>query len=461
MSVRAPRLFVVRLKNLDKWQVPRAGLIPPKLPKEWRIVRVADFAQQITERVRVEHGKQYKMLGVKWYGEGVFLRETVQGDSMSAQWVMPAKPGAFIYNRLFAWKESFAVVPPELTGCFVSSEFPQFIVDSTQISAEYLNLLFRLRSVINAVNAASAGSAAVSRNRFKEIEFLRMELPIPPLETQRDILAKWQNAKAKIAAGEQNARRIQNEQDVMFLRNIGVLVDTPSQRHGAFHLQLMELERWDTFFYRPDFISLEHRLRTNKARPLGELLHFVCRPWKSADFASGTFQYIEISNVTREDGIVGSRPVDCAKAPSRATTLVKTGDILISTTRPYLGAFTRVNPEFDGYVCSSGFALADRVTSDMVNPDYVVLFLKSEAGLRQMERRMSGGLYPAIVQSELEKILIPLPPLSTQCSAVQGAQDYRARIASARAAALDMAEKIEADLESWLLGTKPIAASKL
>jgi restriction endonuclease S subunit len=43
-----------------------------------------------------------------------------------------------------------------------------------------------------------------------------------------------------------------------------------------------------------------------------------------------------------------------------------------------------------------------------------MFFLKSQAGLRQMEQRMTGGLYPAIIQDELENIMVPLPGLALQ-----------------------------------------------
>ncbi|MDI6774166.1 MAG: restriction endonuclease subunit S [Verrucomicrobiota bacterium] len=456
MMALAQRAFVVRFKDLDKWRVPRAGPIPATLPKGWRVARVGDFAQQITDCVRVEAGKPYKMFGVKWCGEGVFLRETAQGDSMSAAWVTPAKPGMFIYNRLFAWKESFAVVPSEFADCFVSGEFPQFTVDAAQVSAEYLDLLFRLRSVIRAVNAASAGSAAVSRNRFKEVEFLRMELPLPPLETQRAILAEWKKAKAKIDEAHRKVKRFREECDVGLLKRLGLLVDDPGPRRGAFCLASRELERWDAFFYRADFVSLDQRLRLMNAIPLGKLLQFSTRPWKPTDFPTVSFEYVEISNVTKEEGIVGSHSVECEKAPSRATTLIGTGDILISTTRPYLGAFARVPQEYDRCVCSSGFAMADRLASNEVDPEYVILFLKSAAGLRQMERRMTGGLYPAIVQSELERVLVPSPPISTQRKVVEDEEAVRARIAREREAARQTARRIEADLEAWLWGAKEV-----
>ena len=101
-------------------------------------VRIGTLVRQVNERIKAEPEKEYKMAGVKWYGEGVFHRETVRGDAMSASQVTPLVAGALIYNRLFAWKASFAVVPPELADCYVSSEFPQFIPDSARILPEYL-----------------------------------------------------------------------------------------------------------------------------------------------------------------------------------------------------------------------------------------------------------------------------------------------------------------------------------
>ena len=52
------------------------------------------------------------------------------------------------------------------------------------------------------MKAASVGSAAVSRNRFKEEEFLKLEMPLPPLAELRAIVERWRSAQAQIAAAE-------------------------------------------------------------------------------------------------------------------------------------------------------------------------------------------------------------------------------------------------------------------
>ena len=152
MAATAPRAFAVWWKDLERWVIPSSLLLRRTLPVGWKQVRIGSLVSQVTTRVKAEPESEYKMAGVKWYGEGVFHRETVRGDGMSANYVTPLVVGALIYNRLFAWKTSFAVVSPELAGCYVSNEFPQFIPDACQILPEYLT-----RSVTAlAINPATA-----------------------------------------------------------------------------------------------------------------------------------------------------------------------------------------------------------------------------------------------------------------------------------------------------------------
>jgi restriction endonuclease S subunit len=148
--------------------------------------------------------------------------------------------------------------------------------------------------------------------------------------------------------------------------------------------------------------------------------------------------------------------VSIDKAPSRATTLIKEGDILLSTTRPYLGAFTIVPQKYDGYVCSSGFSLSDNTKRKDIDKEFLLMFLKSAAGLRQMERRMTGGLYPAITQGELEKILVPLPPLELQQELVKNAKNGLLTISNSSEKIAQVSQKSEAELEALILGNNEV-----
>jgi len=456
MSIINNRTAVVWWQNLEKWAMPRRLVLPDNLPPTWNITRVKDFATQITERVKVDKNRQYKMVGVRWYGEGTFHRETVQGKSLSASYVNPLIENTFIYNRLFAWKKSFAVVPRKHADCFVSNEFPQFIIDEKKILPEYLYLIFMSKKAIDVVNSLSIGSAAVSRKRFKEEDFRNIEIPFPSLETQQAIVERWQNAQDEIQLAKKYAENLIQDTETDCLSKLGITVPPPKKLQGATSLNWRNLERWDTFFYRPDFLAIENQLASIQNAPLNEVLSFTSRGWNRTDFPDGSFKYVEISSVMKEEGITGSKTISIANPPSRATTLVRKGDIIISTTRPYLGAITVVPDEYDCCVCSSGFALADSVKNHAIEKDFVVFFLKTAAGLRQMERRMTGGLYPAIVQEELEKIRVPIPSQAIQRSILKQIMVSEKDIKQKRELVELKQKQTKAEIEALILGIKKL-----
>jgi len=154
----------------------------------WQRLRIGDLVSQVKRRIRVEPGQEYPLLGVRWYGKGAFLREVVSSETTKAAFFYAVQPGDFIYNRLFAWKGSFGLIPPDLSGCYVSGEFPLFEVDPTRLDRIYLKLMMCEPSVWHQIEMESTGSTKASRNRWKEERFLGKIIDLPPVEEQRRIV---------------------------------------------------------------------------------------------------------------------------------------------------------------------------------------------------------------------------------------------------------------------------------
>jgi len=281
-------------------------------------------------------------------------------------------------------------------------------------------------------------------------------MPLPPLPVQRKIVAAWEAARKDAAATAEKIARLEHDIEAEFLDAIGIRIEAPMSVRGALVIDWSEFERWDFFYYRFDFLALERCLDSVETTTLSEGLRFASRGWRRSDFPQGMFRYVEISNVTKAEGIKGARLLCVDKAPSRATTMIRAGDLIIGTTRPYLGAFATVPDEYDGCICSSGFALCTGMRRDDLLLPFVLEFLKSPAGLRQMERRMTGGMYPAITQDELEKVRVPVPPLSVQRQIVERIAKRRGEIAMLKADAQSRADAAKADVEAMILGTKQI-----
>jgi len=111
--------------------------------KGWPRARLGEVLRQVERAEVIDASRTYRLLGVRWYGQGLFVREEKIGAAIAASRVYSIKPGDFVYNRLFAWKGSFAVAGRESSGAHVSNEFPCFATDATRLDPYFLLWFFR------------------------------------------------------------------------------------------------------------------------------------------------------------------------------------------------------------------------------------------------------------------------------------------------------------------------------
>jgi type I restriction enzyme S subunit len=421
---------------------------------------VREVVHQVSEKVKVEKTSQYKLIGVKWYGEGTFHRETVTGDEISATYLTPVIPNAFIYNRLFAWKESFAVVPPEHEGHFVSNEFPQFFVDESRVLARYLYLFFTLDSTIQAVNAASVGSAAVSRNRFKEEEFLRFELPLPPLEMQRAIVARWQQAQAEIASANERVKQLEAAIDMRFYGDLGLKPPTQAQRPKVFAVPWKDLQRWGVRSAADTILGLDRPLPASYSYVLlGNIAQVSYGIQKSPANRPGEYArpYLRVANVRK--GYLDLSEIKEINVPDSEleTYRLELGDILFvegNGSREELGRVAMWNGEISNCVHQNRL-IRVRVDRRQLLPEYVVTWFNSEIGRGHFFRsaKTSSGL-GTINSEEVRRAPLPLPPLDVQHDIMRRAEAGRAEIARERESAQRRAREAEAEVEALILGTR-------
>ena len=158
--------------------------MPGKLPNGWVSARFRDAMRLEERREVIDPARTYKLLGVRWYGNGAFLREERLGEGLSAQHVYQVKPGDIIYNRLFAWKGSFGLVSQELAGCYVSNEFPLFATMLDKVEPQFILRILQHPRTAERADAFSTGTTSISRNRLGEDDFLHFPLNLPPLAEQ-------------------------------------------------------------------------------------------------------------------------------------------------------------------------------------------------------------------------------------------------------------------------------------
>lgn len=163
--------------------------------------------------------------------------------------------------------------------------------------------------------------------------------------------------------------------------------------------------RLDSPFFHPDHRALDEAMIRSGCVSLGSKAVAVSDGWDKNK--KNTFRYFEIGGLHIGSGTV--RPVEMftSEAPSRATTAIRQGDVLVSTVRPSRRNVGFVIDSFPDQpmVATSGFSVL-RFQS-LEEAAFYHCWLRTEDATSQLLRWNSGSAYPAIDEDVPFSLLVP------------------------------------------------------
>jgi type I restriction enzyme S subunit len=154
--------------------------------KGFDLQQLSSLLSETTRFEAIEPDLKYRRAGVQWYAKGVFHRDAKPALEIKATKLNRLVAGEFIYNRLFAWKGSFALTTEE--QLHASNEFPTFQIDESIVLPEYLLGWFSLPAVWADIERLSTGATPTSRNRLKQKQLLGLSVPLPSLPEQEVVV---------------------------------------------------------------------------------------------------------------------------------------------------------------------------------------------------------------------------------------------------------------------------------
>ncbi len=134
-------------------------------------------------------------------------------------------------------------------------------------------------------------------------------------------------------------------------------------------------------------------------------------PMESTSPSGEFFDYIDIDAIDNKHNVVTTpKRLLVSNAPSRASRLVRKGDILFSMVRPYLRNIARI--ESDGCIASTGFYVCR--CSSAIDSKYCYYLMLSDYVVNGLNQFMKGDNSPSINNNHIISWIYPLPPIAEQ-----------------------------------------------
>jgi type I restriction enzyme S subunit len=307
------------------------------------------------------------------------------------------------------------IVQPGMGECAVCRDVIALETDPKRVDSFYLVAF--LRSQFGRLQLERYKSQQVQAHlTFPAVG--NVKVVVPPREYQVVVSHLIQRALAK----RERAKVLYAEAEALLLAELGLddldLSHQPTYTQS--YSQAGAAGRWDAEYFQPKYDLVETAIRDGRfpSRTLGDLIEPIRNGFDYREFTIEGTPYVRV-------GDVGNGRIDTKGAVKVPITIrdvdkdigLRPGDVLF-TRKGTFGNAAVVREGQEHAIVSSEIMLL-RLKESHIQPDYLALFLNSEAGYQQVERRVHGVAYYSISQADLASIEIPIPSADVQARLAQ------------------------------------------
>ncbi len=339
----------------------------------WPKVALKYLCTEASRYERPVPGTTYRQLGVRLWGGGGYEREGIDGADTKYKHFNCVASGDLILNKIWARNGAVAVTTPEQAGTYVSSEFPTYVLDQDRLDPQWMRIITKWPRFWTACDNRAQGTSG--KNRINPRKFLSIEVPLPSLLEQRDIIARQASVTTRV-------------------KQIELLLD--ASERDADHL-----------------LALRYRDAVSEAssRLMAEVAPAVRR---SAEINESS-KYREVGARSFGKGLFLKRDFDGAAATWQKPVWIREGDVVLSNIKAWEGAIAIATRAHDGCIASHRYitCVPDRA---VLTAGFLTFYLLSAAGLERIGTASPGTAdrNRTLSLTNLAQIQVPTPPIEVQ-----------------------------------------------
>lgn len=158
----------------------------PEFDGNWDTDRIDNFLVRHVDPVDVDLETNYKQIGIRSHGKGIFHKEAVTGRELGNKRVYWVHPNAFVVNIVFAWEQAVALTSSDEDGFIASHRFLMFLPKQNRASLEFVILFFLRERGKYLLELASPGGAGRNKTLGQQ-NFAELEITLPKIAEQEKI----------------------------------------------------------------------------------------------------------------------------------------------------------------------------------------------------------------------------------------------------------------------------------
>jgi type I restriction enzyme S subunit len=445
--------FGARFSALRNWSVRAAAPVSWGWPNDF-IVQLGSLLERRVEPVDRSQDDSLHLITLHFDGT-IEPRADAPIVGIKGR-LFHAHPGDVVYSKIDIRHGAAGVVPPEMTGAVVTSEYPVYAVRRGVALPEYIQLLFRTERFRNVVGRMISGASG--RKRVQPEQLAIVGVPCPPLSAQLEIVQRWQSAKYSI---EEAKRAISDQRAAInaeLLRELGLQEQERRIAASVLRAPWRSLGRWSVSWYKASIAALDLSQAAYPIVRLGEVLERLQygTSTKANSRGLGT-PVLRMNNIV--DGQLDFTDVKYVELTERekAGWKLQEGDILLNRTnsKELVGKCAVFRAQNDFVFASYLLRLVVRPT--LADSDFVAIVLNSPIGRSQIDavsRQIIGQAN--INSSELKNLLVPLPPLKVQQRLARSMTAAQAQIVAIEQHLTSLQSSAQEELETMILGMNVI-----
>ncbi|WP_334092850.1 MULTISPECIES: restriction endonuclease subunit S [Helicobacter] len=369
------------------------------LPKNWQVKTLAEVCTSknsniVLSSIENNTGK-YPIYGAKGLLKTIDFY-TIENESLGI-----VKDGAGV-GRIFLLPEKSSLI-----GTMA------YIQANKNLNLKYL---YHFLHTIN-FNQYISGSA-IPHIYFRD--YKKEKIPLPPLEVQKAIVEKLENAFAHIDEAVRHLKSVQTniprlKSSLLHSAFSGKLTESQNQSHEVQTLKSVVGEGGETSPFKPPHPLIKTEIPQGwEVKTLGEITNYGKTTQKQPKDLKPDDWILELEDIKKESGVLLNKIVFKDRQSKSNKIIFHKGDVLFGTLRPYLKKV--IIADDDGY-CSSEI-MPFNSGNEITNRYLAYLFLSDFMG-NKIAMLTYGTRMPRLGTKNGKELPIPLPPLATQNQIVQ------------------------------------------